>query len=638
MDRKAWIIIIFCVALLGVNMYYSNENKKQAETHQKQLTEQQAPAQAPSQTEQPAPANKAGLVVPPPPVNPDVKTWDLIVDREHDGKATSIVKYTFTNIGGSIRTVEMIGSAIDSRKMPDVDVTLNAGGETQGIGSFVFGMSASQDPVFDTAEYRRVDDGKDPSSIKLAGRTANGLAILKEYNLTRIKDEDGKQLPGSDYMVNLKVTVENATEHTLRISDMGIFAGAGYPVAKSEQKDAFTHFFYMHDGNFTQETPGYFTGGFFSSAKNREFVTNESISYAGVMSQYYVTTIIPMEKSRGDSIFAKRQLFHLTEEQNAEVPGVVLAMGLPIIDLQPGQQHVLEYSIYTGPKLNQVLRALPYDLDKVMAYGWFTFLSVPMNWLLNFFHGWVGNWGIAIICLTIVVRICIWPLHKKSYMSMKRMSLVQPKLQELKEKYGNDQQKMSAEMMNLYKEYGINPMSGCIPMLFQIPIFFAFYRVLQYSAELRGEPFFLWIKDLSLPDTVFEIPLPFDSFPYLPINILPVLMAVTMIIQMKMTPQAGDKTQQRIMAFMPWMFFLFCYNFASALALYWTTQNIISMGQTMLIRRLPQPVLTKSDKKKKPGFLQRMMEQQRIAMEQQQKKAKAQGGGNMRNVTPKKKK
>lgn len=533
----------------------------------------------------------------------------------------------------------MVGSAIDSRKVPDADVVINETKETQGIGTLVFGMSATHNPVFDTTEYQRIDENKDPSVVKFVGKTSTGLAILKEYTLTHINDESGKQLPGSDYMVNLKITIENASGQALRISDMGLFAGAGHPVAKSEHQETFTHFFYMDDGDFNQEAPGYFKGGFLSSAKAREFVTSDNITYAGVMSQYYVTTLIPMENSRGNSIYANRQVFHLPHQQNAEVPGVVLALGAPVIELQPGQQKVLEYTIYTGPKLNQVLRALPYELNEVMAYGWFTFLSVPMNWLLNFFHGLVGNWGIAIICLTIVVRICIWPLHKKSYMAMKRMSLVQPKLQELKEKYGNDQQKMSAEMMNLYKTYGINPMSGCLPMLVQIPIFFAFYRVLQYSAELRGEPFFLWIKDLSLPDTVFEIPLPFDFYPLLPINILPVVMAVTMILQMKMTPQAGDKMQQRIMAFMPWMFFLFCYNFASALALYWTTQNIISMGQTMLIRRLPMPELTKAPANKKPGFFQRLMEQQRIAMENQQKaaKQKGKGSGNMRNVTPKKK-
>ena len=193
-------------------------------------------------------------------------------------------------------------------------------------------------------------------------------------------------------------------------------------------------------------------------------------------------------------------------------------------------------------------------------------------------------------------------------MAMKRMSLVQPEMAKLKEKYPDDPQKVNMEMMKLYQKYGINPASGCVPMLIQIPIFFAFYRVLQYSAELRGQLFGI------------------------PINILPLIMAVTMIVQMRMTPQAGERSQRIIMNLMPLMFFLFCYNFASALALYWTTQNLISIGQTALIRRLPMPVLSAA-KKKKPGFFQRMMDQQRVALEEQQRKAK---GRNMRNITPKK--
>jgi YidC/Oxa1 family membrane protein insertase len=313
------------------------------------------------------------------------------------------------------------------------------------------------------------------------------------------------------------------------------------------------------------------------------------------------------------------------------VKGVALAMGAPVLNLNDKESRTLSYEIYAGPKENQVLGDLPYDLDEVMAYGWLTCLSSPMNWLLNFCHSIVGNWGLAIICMTLIIRGIIWPLYKKSYMSMKRMSQMQPKIQELREKYPDDQQTMNMEMMKLYQEYGINPASGCLPLLIQCPIFFAFYRVLQYSAELRDQPFFGWITDLSLPDTVYTIPLPFSAFPQLPINILPLIMAVTMIIQMRMTPQAGDKMQRRIMSLMPWMFFLFCYNFASALALYWTTQNLINMAQTLIIRRLPMPEL-KRTKKKKGGFFERLAEQQRILAEQQEQQKRQ-----MRRVTPKNK-
>ncbi|MEG0025218.1 MAG: membrane protein insertase YidC [Akkermansia sp.] len=637
MDRKAWIIVVACLALLGANIYYSGQASKVEQAgkapdqfHQKEVL----PANATSSQSVSSVAPQAGLVVPPRPVNKDVKTWELVSHQKgKDGKATPMVRYTFTNIGGSIRDVQMVGSSIDSRKVPDKDVRINES-QSYGIGTLVFGISSTADPIYDTSVYTRVDDGKDPSKICLLGELDNGLVIHKEYSLDFIKDALGDQLLGSKYMLRLKVTVGNKTEKGLAVSNMGVFAGASYPIAKSEMADAFTHFFFMDNGRFEQETPSYFTSGFFNKERPRVVDTAENLTYAGVMSQYFVTILIPDDTSRGNSIYAQRQLFHLKNESNHEVAGVILSLGAPAFEVLPRQDHVLNYEIYAGPKLNQVLGELPHEMNAVMAYGWFTFLSAPMNWLLNMFHQLVGNWGIAIICMTLVVRGLIWPLHKKSYMAMKRMSLVQPKLAELKEKYPNDPQKVNVEMMKMYQQYGINPASGCLPMLVQIPIFFAFYRVLQYSSELRGQPFFGWINDLSLPDTVCEIPLPFDFYPQLPLNILPLIMAITMIIQMKMTPQAGDKMQQRIMKLMPWMFFLFCYNFASALALYWTTQNLISMGQNLLIKRMPMPELKKVKKKK--GFMQRMMEQQKATLEKQQKVAKQQNGG-MRNVTPKKK-
>lgn len=636
MDRKAWIIISICLVLLGVNFYVGNQTREKE--NQERIAQQvnQSPVLPVADDAAGNQANAPGLVVPPPPVNQELKTWELVSEKQgKEGQSEPMVRYTFSNIGGALQDVEIIGSQIDSRLVPDKDVRINES-QTYGIGTLVFGMNASPNGAqYDTTVYQRLDDGKDPSSIKLIGRLSNGLVVLKEYSLDPLKDAKGNELIGSKYMLRLKMTVGNGTDKAMALNNMGVFAGGGYPIAKSETADVFTHFFYMDNGKFVQETPSYFTGGFFSQARPFGVVdTAENLTYAGVMSQYFVTILIPGENSRGNTIYAQRELFHLKHQNNAEVPGVTLAIGAPALQIEPRKDHVLTYEIYAGPKLNQVLSDLPHEMNEVMAYGWFTFLSAPMNWLLNIFHGLVGNWGIAIICMTLVVRGLIWPLHKKSYMAMKRMSLVQPKIAELKEKYPNDPQKVNMEMMKVYQQYGINPASGCLPMLIQIPIFFAFYRVLQYSSELRGQPFYLWVKDLSLPDTVFEIPLPFASFPQLPVNILPLIMAITMIIQMKMTPQAGDKMQQRIMKLMPWMFFLFCYNFASALALYWTTQNIISMGQNLLIRRMPMPELNKVKKKK--GFLSRMMDQQRAALEQQQRMAKQKG--NMKNVTPGKKK
>lgn len=631
MDRTAWIIIGVCAALLGLNIYMGN-NKK---------AEPVPAAPVPAQQTAAAPANApaTGETTPASPATPEQPSVNkaleedktspitLVATQEVDGKQVPFITYTFNRIGGSIGTVTLHNDIVDSQKVADRNITINEA-QKRGIGELVFNMDATQDPTYDNTVYKEVKRTAD--SVTLEGYdTARQLFISKTYTLHPVRNLEGKVLPGSKYMVRLTVSLLNKSPNVQDLRYMGIFGGSAYPIAKSEPKDTYTHFFYHANGSLEQEVPSYFTGGIFSSAKARVLEGPlQDLTYAGVMSQYYATILLPQDQSNGSTVYATRQEFPLEHENNTLVPGVTVAMGIPNLTMAPNEIKTLTYDIYTGPKFNAYLRDLNLTypaISDIMAYGWLVFLSVPMNWLLNLFHGWFGNWGVAIICMTIVVRALIWPLHKKSYMAMKRMSLVQPEMAKLKEKYPDDPQKVNMEMMKLYQKYGINPASGCVPMLIQIPIFFAFYRVLQYSAELRGQPFCLWMTDLSLPDTVGHL---FG----IPINILPLIMAVTMIVQMRMTPQAGERSQRIIMNLMPLMFFLFCYNFASALALYWTTQNLISIGQTALIRRLPMPVLSAS-KKKKPGFFQRMMDQQRIALEEQQRKAK---GHNMRNVTPKK--
>lgn len=631
MDRTAWIVIGVCAALLGLNIYLGNNKKEQPVPPPPAAIQQPGTVAANS-----AASNAGAAAIPAVPgqlsINQAIaedKTnpITLVAKEEVDGKEQPFLTYTFNRIGGSIGTVTLHNDIVDTQKVTDHNITINEA-QNRGIGELVFNMDATQAPTYDNTVYKEVKRTAD--SVTLEGYdAARQLFISKTYTLHPVKDSSGKVLPGSKYIIRLTISLLNKSTNLQDLRYMGIFAGSAYPIAKSEPKDTYTHLFYRADGSMEQEAPSYFTGGFFSTAKDHMLENSlKDLAYAGVMSQYYATIILPQDQSSGSTVYGTRQEFPLAHENNTMVPGVTVAMGIPNLTMAPNDIKTLTYDIYTGPKFNAYLRELNLTypgISDIMAYGWLVFLSVPMNWLLNLFHGWFGNWGVAIICMTIVVRVLIWPLHKKSYLAMKRMSLVQPEMAKLKEKYPNDPQKVNMEMMKLYQKYGINPASGCIPMLIQIPIFFAFYRVLQYSAELRGQPFCLWMTDLSLPDTVGHL---FG----IPINILPLIMAVTMIVQMRMTPQAGERSQRVIMNLMPVIFFLFCYNFASALALYWTTQNLISIGQTALIRRLPMPVLAPA-KKKKPGFFQRMMDQQRVALEEQQRKAK---GRNMRNVTPKK--
>jgi YidC/Oxa1 family membrane protein insertase len=230
----------------------------------------------------------------------------------------------------------------------------------------------------------------------------------------------------------------------------------------------------------------------------------------------------------------------------------------------------------------QILEAAGNELAKSVDFGWFDVLAKPMLWLLNFFHQYSGNYGVAIILLTVLIKLVFWPITQKGMKSMKNMQKLQPKIAKLKERCKDDPAKMNQEMMALYKTYKVNPVGGCLPMLIQIPFFFALYQVLLAAIELRHAPFMLWINDLSAPDRLW---LGFD-IPYLHgLPIMTLLMGASMYLQQKMTPTTMDPTQARIMQFLPIVFTVMFINFASGLVLYWFVNNLLSILQQYLINR-----------------------------------------------------
>jgi YidC/Oxa1 family membrane protein insertase len=223
-----------------------------------------------------------------------------------------------------------------------------------------------------------------------------------------------------------------------------------------------------------------------------------------------------------------------------------------------------------GPQEQDTLRALAPGLELAVDYGWLRPLSVPLFWVLDFIHKWVANWGVAIIILTVIIKLLFFPLSAASYRSMAKMKVVAPKMQKLKERYGDDRQKLHEAMMNLYKTEKINPLGGCLPIVVQIPVFIALYWVLLLSVELRHAPFMLWIQDLSRPDPIF---------------VLPVLMGITMFLQTMMNPPPPDPMQARLMKIMPVAFSVFFFFFPAGLVLYWLVNNILSIAQQWQITR-----------------------------------------------------
>ena len=286
------------------------------------------------------------------------------------------------------------------------------------------------------------------------------------------------------------------------------------------------------------------------------------VSWGGFESKYFIASLIPQNPSLTS--------FRMTKDSSN-----LIAVGLkgPKNVIPPGQPGLFNYSLYLGPKDYDILKAQNIGLENAIDFGdWLKWLAIPLLVVLKFLYGYVHNYGIAIIILTILIKLIFWPLGNKSYKSMKEMQKLQPLMAALREKYKGDKTRLSQESMALYKAHKVNPMGGCLPMVVQIPVFFGLYKALLYAIELRHSPLFWWIQDLSAKD---------------PYYITPIIMGATMFLQQKMTPTGADPMQAKIMLFMPIIFTFMFLNFPSGLVIYWLFNNIISIGQQMYINKQP---------------------------------------------------
>lgn len=507
----------------------------------------------------------------------------------------------------------------------DVPVSLNRFG-LKSIG----GLETKSGQVID-AGYKA--SAVTDNSITFIGKLANGIVAKKEWKL---HDSSEK---GGDYRLAYTLTLENPTENVIEASNMNLHVGGATPLHKGEMPDQSGYFYLTGDG-YKKKKSNQGKVLFFGSEFQQTQQSADMIKFIGVGNQFFTTFVTPKTPYAAQFTATPRTI---------ELPEVVgggtkkeatVSLSLPSDLINKNGITKFEYEVYAGPKRFQTLKQLKPNAGLVMNYGFFKPISGILNNFLTFFHNRVFTklngglaWGLSIICLTLLIRTIMWPLTRISIKSSKRMAKLQPKIKELKDKYPEDPQKVQQEQMKLFSEYGINPVAGCLPMLAQIPIFFGLFTMLKSAVEFRHEKF-LWINDLAEPDTIFTIPL----FGFeLPINILPILMFVTMAIQMSMNPAPTDPMQKMIMRFMPVMMVIFCYNFAAALALYWTTSNIFTIFQTWIMKVLPEPELKKREgAAKKGGFMEKLQKQ---AEEMQRLKAQQQAGnsGQMRDAKPKKK-
>ncbi len=612
MDRTGWIALIVCFVLLItypliINRFYPP-----------------VPAPPPVLMED-APGGVDGLPVPagdgsaegsapataPPALAPvaDSRIPELVSGERGPVRAPNMseeelytlenefARFLFTSHGGGLKRVELLQHFAEG-----VDpVELNRGDEEP-----VLNLKGWDGRVTLTA-YELTNRGVD--TLTFSRPLAGGLRMERLFRLV------------DDYQLQIIQTVYNPTEEHRVMPGYELHLGTASADYLRRAERRFIGAGWMSlSGSYTSKKMTGFDGfGFlglqFTHGKPLlDSPAGRDLRWAAVKSQFF-TIILRGEDTPLRRVVAYQKFFPELREKNEDIPdGVSADVMVPGLSLDPGGSFTQTFTLYAGPKEDWRLRALPDSEDRVMEFGWMGWVSRPLLSTMNFIHGYIGNYGWSIVILTLLIKAILWIPQSGANRSMKRMQAVAPLMKEIQEKYKGDQQKLSAEMMKIYQDYGVNPVGGCLPLLIQLPVFMGFYFMLQSAIELRHADF-LWVADLSQPDTVYRIPA--LNFP---LNPMPLLMAVTMYFSMSMMPkpQGVDNPMFKIMKWMPAIFLLFCYTFASALSLYWTVQNLIGMVQMQINLRQEAPTLEELKKqaeakrkkrkkavKRKPGTFMR---------------------------------
>jgi len=423
--------------------------------------------------------------------------------------------------------------------------------------------------------------GRDADGSVKSERTADNITVRKKFFFPPSQEKK------DNFLVEMDVDLVNGSAQPYSNPGYFVALGSAAPIHPRDYP-YYTRLVWCIDGKAKGVDVSWFgeSSGFLGLGQRaaRPFYQQDlaNADWGAVSDQFFTTLIAPLT-TKGNGVWGRR--FDISPEQ--KTAGLSGALRMPGFQLPPGQTYSAKFEIWAGPKIYHRLARLDHNEGEIMNFGIFKIVSQFLLNFLNWLHGFIGSYGWSILALTAIIKIVLWPLQNKANLSMRRMSLLNPKIQELRDKYKDDPTRMNQEVMKLYKDYGINPVGGCLPMMIQIPIFFGLFKMLGEAVELRNASF-LWVKDLSQPDTVAHLP----GIGW-PVNIIPLCMAATQIWLMAMTPKTGDATQRRVMMFTPLIFLFICYNFAAALALYYTAQNLFSIVQFYYNKRQPMPTLEK---------------------------------------------
>ncbi len=395
-----------------------------------------------------------------------------------------------------------------------------------------------------------LDASNDAIEVRLSSAGRDGVSVDKIYTFRR-----------DSYVIDVSLEIRNqgpapvAPYAYLQFTHDGKPAADANTLAQSFGAQSFIGFaVYTAEKAFEKIHPSDIDKGKIDAQKRAEN------GWLSLVQHYFVAAALVPDKVAREYAFEKR------------ADGIYVGRVLvPVAPIAPGASARVTVPLYAGPQEQRRLKAAAPGLDLVVDYGWLTIIAWPLFWLLEKLHDLTGNWGVAIILLTVLIKLLFFPLSAASYKSMAKMKLVTPRLTKIREMYGHDRQKMNQAMMELYKTEKINPLGGCFPIVVQIPVFIALYWVLLGAIELRHAPFILWIKDLAALD---------------PYYVLPILMTATMVLQTKMNPVPPDPVQAKVMQFMPFVFSIFFFFFPAGLVLYWLVNNILSILQQWQIQRL----------------------------------------------------
>ena len=462
---------------------------------------------------------------------------------------TDSLQLEISTLGGDITSVALPRHYAELNT-PDVPFVLldNRNNHTYVAQSGLIGAngtdSAAGRPTFSATqrEYRMADD-QDSLIVDLVYQQGE-VSITKRFTFTR-----------EEYLVKVEYLINNQSDTAWSANLYGQIKRDGqnfHKVSALEMNPFLGAAITTLDENYKKLS--------FDDLSEKDFKTTRDGGWVAMVQHYFISAWIPAAQ--------QQNTYHLRKVAGQDL--YLLGFTSQRVEVAPGSEGSLQAQFYAGPKDTERLEEISPYLDLTVDYGWLWWIAKPLFWLLKFIHSFVGNWGLAIIGLTILVKAAFFKLSATSYRSMAKMRKLAPKMQDLKERCGDDRQKMSQEMMKLYKEEKVNPLGGCLPILVQMPVFLALYWTLMESVELRHSPFFFWIQDLSVKDPFF---------------VLPLIMGLTMFIQMKLNPTPPDPMQARVMQLMPIVFTFMFLWFPAGLVLYWVTNNTLGILQQWLITR-----------------------------------------------------